>query len=192
MTRAREVGQEWFVTHERDNMRSPEGSIYPLKKKGPRHVTKKRKFDVQDPVFGTFIEGTDSHSLDSIPPLAKLLLKGPPTLVHLSGHMQFMDTSIHLQIQELTRSLPTGPRKSSSASGSSTSTLSTLVHDNQILKNMMAKMGRRKKKMTEHEKKKSKFLKKMMSTLRKLCVLGDTTKKTDKRYLKVETSKVGH
>ncbi|KAH0650503.1 hypothetical protein KY284_030415 [Solanum tuberosum] len=146
-------------------MRSLEGSIYPLKKKVPRHVTKKRKFDVQDPVFGTFIEGTNSHSLDSIPPPVELLLKGPPTLVHLSRQMQFMDTSIHLQFQELTRSLPTGPGESSSASGSATSTLSTLVQDNQILKNMMAKMGRRKKNMTEHEKKKIKFLKKMMSTL---------------------------
>lgn len=52
-------------------MRSTEGPIHPLKKKGLGHVTNKRKIDVQDPTLGTFAEGTASPSLDSIPPQAE-------------------------------------------------------------------------------------------------------------------------
>ena len=63
-------------------------------------------------------------------------------------------TWIHLQIQGLTRCLPIGPRDIS-LEGSVTSTRSSLVHDREILKNVMEKMERSQKNMKEQEKKKS-------------------------------------
>ncbi|KAH0705934.1 hypothetical protein KY285_010455 [Solanum tuberosum] len=59
--------------HEGDSMWSPEGPIYLLKNKGPWHVTKKRKIDVQDLAFDTFIKGITSLGLDSIAPLSELV-----------------------------------------------------------------------------------------------------------------------
>ncbi|KAK4729813.1 hypothetical protein R3W88_022801 [Solanum pinnatisectum] len=41
-------------------MRNTKNPIHLLKMKGTRHVIKKRKIDMQDPVFGTFAESTAS------------------------------------------------------------------------------------------------------------------------------------
>lgn len=76
------------------------------------------------------------------------------TLVHLWGQTLVTYTWIHLQIQGLTRCLPIGPRDIS-LEGSVTSTRSSLVHDREILKNVMEKMERSQKNMKEQEKKKS-------------------------------------
>ncbi|KAH0696147.1 hypothetical protein KY290_013519 [Solanum tuberosum] len=151
------TSQNKVEKHEGYSMRSPKGPIHPLKKRSPGYATKKRKIDEQDPTFGPFAEGTTLLGSTYIPSPAKLLLWGTT------------DTSPPI----MTNSLPTGLGESSSTSSSTHSIISTLVQDQQILKYMMTKMVRRQKKMREHEKKKSKFLNKMMSTLRKFCGLGD-------------------
>ncbi|KAH0712308.1 hypothetical protein KY285_007870 [Solanum tuberosum] len=69
--------------------------------------------------------------------------------------------------------LPTRPRERSSASNIVSYTLSTLVHDQQFVVERMEMIEKRNKKMMEHEKKKTRFLKIMMDTLQKLCGSGD-------------------
>ena len=77
------------------------------------------------------------------------------------------------QIRELVQCLHTVPGEcSSSTSGMISSALSTVVIEQQHIKDRLAKVERRQKKMKDHEKRKTKFLNRMMDTLRKFCSSG--------------------
>ena|SRR5688572_17548481 len=89
--------------------------------------------------------------------------------MHISDQVYGMDS----QIRELVQRLPSGPEASSSStSGMTSTTLSTIVTEQQNIRDRLAKIERRQQKSKEHEKRKTKFLNKMMDTLRKFCGSG--------------------
>uniref|UniRef100_M1DP33 Uncharacterized protein n=1 Tax=Solanum tuberosum TaxID=4113 RepID=M1DP33_SOLTU len=86
----------------------------------------------------------------------------------------YADSAKTIFVEDLVATrLPTRPRERSLASSIVSSTLSTLVHDQQFVDERMEMMEKRNKKMMEHEKKKTRFLKKMMDMLQKFCGSGD-------------------
>ena len=68
--------------------------------------------------------------------------------MHISGQVHGMDS----QIRELVQRLPSGPGESSSStSGMTSTTLSTIVTEQQNIRDMLAKIERRQQKSKEHE-----------------------------------------
>ena len=156
-----------------DKEKGPGGPIYPLKKRGPGNVQKKRKVDIASSSFGQFTStAADSTGGASAPPMAIPIL---PPLQEAARPFQYISTQVHgvdTRIQQLVAGLPSGPHgegTSSAPSGPGGPTLAGVVGELKHIKEKQGKIERRQKKAREHAKKQSKFLNKMMSILRSVC-----------------------
>ncbi|XP_060179545.1 uncharacterized protein LOC132609529 isoform X2 [Lycium barbarum] len=165
--------QDGVIKKDGDREKGPEKPIHPLKKRAAGNAQKKRNIDVASPSFGRFPDSTGetSGSTAAAEPMEPLR-DGAMPFRYIFTQVHDMDT----HIRQLVAGLPSGPVGegfSTLPSGSNALTLLSVVQELQHIKERLRKIEMRQKKQREHEKKKSKFLTNLISTLRQFCGAQD-------------------